>query len=1557
VATTAAKTPTGAIYEVAAGFAADLEATQTAAVDQMLAAWADSYGRVRLEYDLLLQKVAAAKAAGVTPSPAWLYQQERLKAALATTKTEVHRFAEHASAAARQAQYAAVAAGAKHAAKLGQTAMTDAGLAGTFVALNPDNLQHLVGFLADGSPLADLFAGLGDEAAGAARHVLVNGMSLGKGVDWMRRRLADSLDLTRTRAETIVRTEAHRVYRSVARQTYLANDDVVNTWVWHAHLDARTCPACMVMDGTEHPLTAILDGHPRCRCAMVPRTKSWEDLLGKAGADLPDTRPPVRKGTEWFATQSAGVQRAILGPAKFRAWQAGKITLDDLVARPHNPQWGTMRRERSLREVRAGLNPNYTDAAEVVRVPPPRTANPKAARAIAATQTLDEVEAALAGESLTTQQVLDYQAAKVIHLNQLEYGPARLLPKPDPAKVSAATDKMNAAVLTKGYPSKGYSQTVAIYKAQANGTVGTKVGVVKSLTWEQKVNAQAALAAHQEWLATWTAQQAQAQAIAKDLWIKVDALWKDALDQSTGNPANKVAGWGQTATKFADLLPDGPAKTRLQAAITARLEAHAQSVADAKAFGALADQWEHPGGGAYVTVGDDGWGVLDDAHGGTPLSPAEVVKTLNAPGWAPVVEPDPAMVKSVIAAVTDADGYLSPAQVKVYEDFLPHANPKDTASITQGLAEAKATLPWKPEPKYVADLLTDLKSGAMSKSNLLDQAAKAHPQGKANAAQAISEYEDWLAAQAKAAAPDPDSLAGAGYTVEPKPQTVAMFLDDLASGGMTEQALYLYAKGGTGWASNKTKAAAWQALQDWKAKGKTAGGPPPGIDLAEADDALVWDLVEQVNQGQVSLQDLVDVYTSPHHTPSFRASAWKAWKALNPDTTPPMPVPAAPAPAPAALPGFGAAPDVATLKDTGKVLGTHGAKVYEGPDGTRYLYKPPKDPGDGFLATLDEAASIIQSKAGLKAPDTWVVSLNGTRGSLQRMYDAKPAFGSGFDPQTLAEADLLAVQQQHVLDWLLSNHDGHLEQFLRLPDGSLVGIDKGQGFRWFGQDRLDWNFHPNAAYGAPPPVYNALWRDFATGGKAEVFDPRTGPLAEFITRVQNMADDDLKALLRPYAEQAAARGRLAVPQPSFPGVVKATIPANDVEAFLDAVVARKNGLADDFTALYTKAAKARAKAIPGWKPPKVTKATPAKGTEARGKARWKGAPQPTPPEPPKAPEQATAAVFDGWLAKAEARYQANPNKAKANLQATANWPRFRRVVEDLDLGAVDELEARQYLDAALADEARALIAKAAKVKADAEAAYKTALAAHEKAVKTYRKDLADWREANGIRVTVRGMDDANGEQVLRHGTNAAGVTWGKKVYAGYRWTSAERAALREYTGGIYRTWNGQLRRTNGDPGAYKASLDKIDSAMAKSFIPEDVILHRGTGTDAFTVGGVRLGGFDGHRLSEIVGTVQMDHGYMSTSVGNSAAFGGQVQLVVRAPAGTRGAYVEPVSHYGESERELILARGTHLYVHAAYKNTKGGWTVEAEVVEPGFVPPTNPDGSPLTSPARKGWFT
>jgi SPP1 gp7 family putative phage head morphogenesis protein len=1427
--TTAAKAPPGAVYEMADAFQSDLDAGVTAANDQVLAAWAEAYAQTRADYDGLLAKIAAAQANGQPLSPAWLYQKDRLKNALATTKAQIHTFAQQASESTVQAHKAAVQASAYAHAKMGAQAMQEAGLAGGFTKINEANLTHLVGFLHDGSPVDALFTSLATETADMARDAFVRGLTLGKGVDWITRRLEQALDVPRWRAETIVRTEAQRVYRSVARQTYMANDDVLEGWVWKAHLDSRTCPACMSMDGTVHAVGSTLDGHQRCRCAMVPRTKSWADL----GVDgLEDQRPPIRTGQDWFKAQPSTVQRAMLGPRKYHAWKGGEITLDDLVARHSHPVWGTQRRERSMLEIKAGKGANYPDKVEVSPpAAPVLAADPSAVQSISATHTLDEIEATLESMPLTEQGRLNFLAAHQVKVAELPKGPTFRMPEPDLVLANKGTEKMNAAVLSKGYPSKGYSQTVATYKAKANGTPGQKVGVVKSLTWQQKVDAQKALADHDAWLVNHLATKQAAKAEGKSIVKGFDEDFDTALSHAMAKDDYMQA---KTAAKFSNDPIEG---ARAEAILDAKWAKYGDEQVEAYGFHEASPDWVNSDSGYGLTIdGDTGWGSMVDLDGVSQpltLKPGQVAAMLkDGKGWdVPKVEPDPTAVASMANNIKTKDGFYDEAFAKTLEDSLNDpqwvaaSGPQQVANVTEAINVAKATLPWKPEQSYVDKIVKMLDDDPSIKPHLIHttELPGTKPLSKANILEAIKQHEAKVAAKA-----ENSPLPAAKAPKAPKAQKVA---------------------------------------------DKPAG--------------------------------------------------------------------------------YGAAPDPATLKPTGQTLGTHGAKVYTDPQGNRWLFKPPVDTGDAFLSTLDEAASRLQSMTGLKAPDTYVTTIGGKRGSLQRMFDVKgDAFPGGLKPATLTEPDLLAVQKEQVLDWLLSNHDGHYQQFLRMPDGSVVGVDKGQAFRWMGQDRLDWDFHPNASYGAPEPVYNTLWRSFAQGdAKVEALDPRHGPLADYIKSVQGISDDEVRALFRPYAEQAAARGKLAVRQ-TQPGLTMPKIPANDVDAFLDAIVARKNGLGDDFAALYDKAAKARAQALPEWKPakPKAVKGT-------TGKAKWKDKPAPEKPETPKPPSEAAAPVFDPWLAKVKAKYEAYAPGKK--LEASNNWARVRRVIDDRDRKAVAELLDRHYLDQAMADEALALIDEAEQVAKAAEAVHAKAVQAYERAMTKWKRDTKAWRDANGITSGQTVGMDAGKRQ-----TDTTGNTWGRKVWdAANKVAHHHRTHIQTYSGSSFTEINSTGRRLGKGKaadhkswGSWSELVRNIDEAFEEApRVPTDTVLVRGTGVDSFTLNGRLLGSHESHLLDQLVGTVQRDEGFMSSSVGRIPGYGsGQaVQMKILAPAGSKAIYIDPIS-LNQGEREMLLPRGTNLYVHAVYKQN-GRTVVEAEIVDDDFIPPTGPNGEPIVTPATKAW--
>lgn len=273
-------------------------------------------------------------------------------------------------------------------------------------------------------------------------------------------------------------------------------------------------------------------------------------------------------------------------------------------------------------------------------------------------------------------------------------------------------------------------------------------------------------------------------------------------------------------------------------------------------------------------------------------------------------------------------------------------------------------------------------------------------------------------------------------------------------------------------------------------------------------------------------------------------------------------------------PGSVKAFDPTGLKPGKGAGGSHGATIYSGPSGEWVIKQPPPDAP--YLAYVDVAANHIAQMSGVDTPDTFLsdgktVGLNpGPISAQVRFPGAKDAYpNKQFDPEKVSDDDLLTIQKHHALDWLLSNHDSHPMGFIRLQDGRLAGIDKGQAAKYFGQDRLHWNFHPNQDYNETEPVYNTLYRNFATGGR-QILDPSQGELAKYIQHLQAIPDKEYADIWRPYAEAAAKQGALCHPW-HYTGLVPSTIPPNDVEAFLKAAVERKHNLAKDFADLYDRA--------------------------------------------------------------------------------------------------------------------------------------------------------------------------------------------------------------------------------------------------------------------------------------------------------------------------------------------------------------------------------------------------
>jgi SPP1 gp7 family putative phage head morphogenesis protein len=120
---------------------------------------------------------------------------------------------------------------------------------------------------------------------------------------------APSVDLDR-----LAETAQVRMLNEVLANLY--REGQLTTWRWTALTDSSTCLICAVKDGTllgpddpRPPLAA----HPRCRCTIVPVVPE----------DEPGSQSPANY-EQWLERQPEAVQRAILGPTRYRLFLADR---------------------------------------------------------------------------------------------------------------------------------------------------------------------------------------------------------------------------------------------------------------------------------------------------------------------------------------------------------------------------------------------------------------------------------------------------------------------------------------------------------------------------------------------------------------------------------------------------------------------------------------------------------------------------------------------------------------------------------------------------------------------------------------------------------------------------------------------------------------------------------------------------------------------------------------------------------------------------------------------------------------------------------------------------------------------------------------------------------------------------------------------------------------------------------------------------------------------------------------------------------------------------------
>lgn len=318
-----------------------------AALKDLLGLYKGALTRLKADRDALIRLIAE-----VQPDRNRLIQLSAFENLIDGVQREMSKLAKDLASQLGDEIAAELGFGAEDGLKLVQSALPGldaAYIRGRWVMVNPDQVTTMYGFLdPDGPLLAGIRLNYGPAMAQFVREAIGTGFIAGMNPRDVARLINAAMGEGLHWAMVTARTAHLWAYRAANHQSYLNNAWVVESWIWFAQLDDRVCLSCVSQHGTVHALTEVLADHHQGRCTPMPHTKSYADL---GFPDIRDLRPVVPSGETWFKNLPEGVQRRMMGPGKLAAWQAGKFDFGQLTVPYHDPVYGRMLKENSLKGI------------------------------------------------------------------------------------------------------------------------------------------------------------------------------------------------------------------------------------------------------------------------------------------------------------------------------------------------------------------------------------------------------------------------------------------------------------------------------------------------------------------------------------------------------------------------------------------------------------------------------------------------------------------------------------------------------------------------------------------------------------------------------------------------------------------------------------------------------------------------------------------------------------------------------------------------------------------------------------------------------------------------------------------------------------------------------------------------------------------------------------------------------------------------------------------------------------------------------------------------------
>lgn len=305
--------------ELAIAFKKAIDRQDAAALSRLVKTYRELYTRLLPKMDSLILAMSKMDK----PTTGQVHRLAQYKSLLNSVEEELAKYQAYVEIEIR----AETRAAAELALKQTNAYLANFGLAMP-QRINTDAVLNMLGYLQEDSPLWKRLSLYSADNTAKLADALTEGVAFGYNPTKVAKTFERIMGGGLTDAMRMTRTSMLHTYRDASHAQFIANQDVVDGWVWWSSKDASTCMSCLVNHGKVFPNTERLNGHYNCRCVAIPHVKIWSE--------------PEQTGEEWFSTLSEAQQKEMMGAQTWDAWKGGAFNFSDLSGHRHDDVYGNM---------------------------------------------------------------------------------------------------------------------------------------------------------------------------------------------------------------------------------------------------------------------------------------------------------------------------------------------------------------------------------------------------------------------------------------------------------------------------------------------------------------------------------------------------------------------------------------------------------------------------------------------------------------------------------------------------------------------------------------------------------------------------------------------------------------------------------------------------------------------------------------------------------------------------------------------------------------------------------------------------------------------------------------------------------------------------------------------------------------------------------------------------------------------------------------------------------------------------------------------------------------